>query len=166
VHADRDINMFAGRYFQAKAKEIVNVQSDGDINVIAKTSMNFWSKAVLQVKADGSLTIDSQGGSWQGNSSLIFQAGGIDFNGPAAPSVTPPENITVTTMDSTQFSTSEGWTVKEDGLSSIVSRAPTHEPWPYHNQGVDVEIELEPGTPPPPPGAVPVPPGVTITRTQ
>lgn len=166
VHADRDINLFAGRYFQAKAKEIVNVQSDGDINVIAKTSMNLWSQAALQVKADGSLTIDSQGGSWQGNSSLIFQAGGIDFNGPAAASVTPPENITVTTMDSTQFSTSTGWTIKEDGLTSIVSRAPTHEPWPYHNQGVDAEIELEPGTPPPPPGAVPVPPGVTITRTQ
>jgi hypothetical protein len=38
-----------------------------------------------------------------------------------------------------------------------VSRAPTHEPYPYHNKGVDVEIEFEEGKPSPPPGAVPVP---------
>jgi len=43
-----------------------------------------------------------------------------------------------------------------------VSRAPTHEPYPYHNKGVDVEIAFEEGKPSPPPGAVPVPPGIEI----
>jgi hypothetical protein len=166
VHADRDINMFAGRYFQVKSQDTMNLQSESDVNIIAQTGMNLWSQAALQVKADGSLTLDSASGSWAAGTALVVQAGDIDLNGPAAPTVTPPEKITITTTDSTEFSTSKGWQVKEDGLTSIVSRAPAHEPWPYHNQGVDVEVELEIGQPPPPPGAIPIPPGVSITRTQ
>ena len=51
-----------------------------------------------------------------------------------------------------------------DELESIVTRAPTHEPYPYHNKGVDIEIPLEAGQPPPNPGAVPVPAGFEFTR--
>ena len=67
-------------------------------------------------------------------------------------------------MDDTAFSSAKGWEVKTDDLASIVSRAPTHEPYPYHNKGVDVEIPLEAGKPPPNPSAVPLPAGVEITR--
>jgi hypothetical protein len=166
LHADRDINMYAGRYFQAKAGGIMNLQSEGDLNIISKTSFNLYSKAALQLKSDGSLSLDSASGSWKGGSDLVFQAGGIDLNGPAARTVTPPTDITKTTMDSTEFNASTGWTVVPDGLESIVSRATTHEPWPNHNKGVDVEIKLTQGAPTPPPGAVPVPPGVEIVRTS
>lgn len=166
VHADRDINMFAGRYFQAKSQGIMTLQSEGDLNMIAQVSMNLWSQTVLRVKADGSLALDSASSSWAAGSALVVSADGIDFNGPAAPTVTPPEKLTTTTLDSTTFSTSLGWQQEEQTLQSIVSRAPTHEPWPYHNQGVDVQIQLEPGEPTPPPGAVPVPPGVEIERTE
>jgi hypothetical protein len=166
LHADRDINMYAGRYFQAKAGGIMNLQSEGDLNIISKTSFNLYSKAALQLKSDGSLSLDSASGSWKGGSDLVFQAGGIDLNGPAARTVTPPTDITKTTMDSTEFNASTGWTVVPNGLESIVSRATTHEPWPNHNKGVDVEIKLTQGAPTPPPGAVPVPPGVEIVRTS
>lgn len=166
VHADRDINMFAGRYFQAKSQGIMTLQSEGDLNMIAQVSMNLWSQTVLRVKADGSLALDSASSSWAAGSALVVSADGIDFNGPAAPTVTPPDKLTTTTLDSTTFSTSSGWQHEEQTLQSIVSRAPTHEPWPYHNQGVDVQIQLEPGEPTPPPGAVPVPPGVEIERTE
>lgn len=163
-HADRDINLFAGRYFNAKSMEIMNLESQGDTNIISKTSMNLWSQATIQVKADGALTLDSASGSWAGGSSLVFKAGGIDLNGPDAPSVTPPEPIVKTIFDDTKFSSSSGWQIDEQALESVVSRAPTHEPWPDHNTGVDVEIVYEEGQPAPPPGAIPIPPGVEITR--
>lgn len=166
VHADRDINMFAGRFFQAKSQQTMNLQSDGDLNVICKKTAKLYGTTALQFKSDGSLAINSQGGSWQGGDSIVLQAGGIDLNGASAPAVVAPEDITVTVLDSTEFDSSTGWKVLPEGLTSIVSRATTHEPWPYHNKGVDVEIELEPGTPGPPPGAVPVPPGIEIERTQ
>jgi hypothetical protein len=69
-------------------------------------------------------------------------------------------------MDDTSFSTSEGWKVDSGALTSIVSRAPTHEPYPYHNTGVDAEVNQEEGEPEPPPGAVSVPAGVEIERTE
>ena len=62
--------------------------------------------------------------------------------------------VEVTSVESPNFET--------DGLESIVNRAPTHEPYPYHNKGVDVVVQFEDGQPSPPPGAEPVPAGVEI----
>jgi hypothetical protein len=165
LHADRDINMYAGRNFSVKAEENISMQSMIDLNIQCQEVLKIYSKAEVKVKADGTLAMESaSGGSWNGGSSLKFTAGGIDLNGPAAPGVEPPDPLTKTIMDDTKFSSATGWEVDPEGLESIVSRAPTHEPYPYHNKGVDVEISLEQGKPPPNPGAIPVPAGVEITR--
>ena len=42
----------------------------------------------------------------------------------------------------TAFVTGQGWTVQPGTLDTIVTRAPTHEPWPYHNRGVNVNTNL------------------------
>ena len=63
------------------------------------------------------------------------------------------------------FRSSLGWTVQSGGLESIVTRAPTHEPWPYHNKGVSVEVAMEEGQPSTPPDAPNVPSGWSITQT-
>lgn len=166
LHADRDINMFAGRNFKVSAKETMHLEAGIDFKASAQESFNLYSKATIGVKADGSLALDSDGGSWAGGSALVFKADGIDLNGPDADAVDPVNPITTTIMDDTSFSTSEGWKVDDGALTSIVSRAPTHEPYPYHNKGVDVTISQEEGEPGPPPGAVPVPAGVEIERTE
>jgi hypothetical protein len=62
-------------------------------------------------------------------------------------------------MPETEFDSSTGWAVNPTGLESIVTRAPTHEPWPYHNQGVSVEVALEEGQPSTPPNTPDVPDG-------
>ena len=128
----------------------------------AQTDITMYSKATIGVKADGTLTLNSAEGSWGGGSSLIFNAGGIDLNGASADTVPTPNPITKTILDDTTFDTSVGWVVDPGALESIVSRVTTHEPYPYHNKGVDVKIEFEEGKPNPPPGAEPVPPGVEI----
>ena len=166
LHADRDINMFAGRNFSVKAKENIALQAEVNLTARAQENMVLYSKGYVGVKSDGSLSMQSAIGSWQGGSLLTFEAGGIDLNGPSAPSVATPNPITKTVLDDTSFSTAAGWQVNAGALESIVNRAPTHEPYPYHNKGVDVEISLEQGKPPPPPGAIPVPAGVEIQRSQ
>ena len=154
--------MFAGRNLKMKSKETMEIESVTNIIMNAQTDITMYSKATVGIKADGTLTLNSKGGSWGGGSSLIFKAGEIDLNGPAAGTVTTPNPITKTKLNDTKFNSSRGWEVEPGKLESIVSRAPTHEPYPYHNLGVDVETEFEPGPPAPPPGAVPVPPGITI----
>ena len=164
LHADRDINMYAGGSIKAKAVEDIKLQAEADFTAIAQQNLRLYSKSYIGIKADGSLALQSATGSWEGGSALKFTAGGIDLNGPAADSVSAPNNITTTILDDTTFSSATGWTVETDGLESIVTRAPTHEPYPYHNKGVDIEIPLEAGQPPPNPGAVPVPAGFELAR--
>jgi hypothetical protein len=164
MHADRDINMFAGRDIKVKAKRHIITEADVDYRLTAKNDMRFWSKNTIGVKADGTLAIQSADGSWNGGSALKFTAGGIDLNGPAAPAVPTPQPIQKKLMDNTKFDTSKGWIVDKNKLESIVDRAPTHEPWPYHNLGVDTQTSLETGQPTPPPGAPAVPAGVNIRR--
>jgi uncharacterized protein (DUF2345 family) len=161
-HADRDINMFAGRNFKVKSKEAMEIESVTSITMSAQTDITMYSKATIGVKADGTLSLESKGGSWGGGQSLVFKAGEIDLNGPAATPVKTPNPITKTKLDDTKFSTAKGWQAETGNLESIVSRAATHEPYPYHNLGVDVETAFEPGQPTPPPGAEPVPAGVEI----
>ena len=162
LHADRDINMFAGRYFKVKSKEDMQLESDTFMSIQAQEDITLYSKNTIGVKSDGTLTLNSASGSWGAGSALALQAGGIDLNGPAAGTVANPQPLTTTLLDDTKWDTSKGWVVTPDALKSTVSRAPTHEPYPYHNKGVDVEIAFEEGKPSPPPGAEPVPPGIEI----
>ena len=162
LHADRDINMFAGRYLKMKSKQDMQLETDTFLSVQSKENITLYSKNTIGVKADGTLTLNSASGSWGAGSALILQAGGIDLNGPAADTVANPQPLTTTLLDDTEWDTSKGWIVKPEGLKSTVSRAPTHEPYPYHNKGVDVEVEFEEGKPSPPPGAGAVPAGIEL----
>ena len=166
LHADRDINMYAGGSIKAKAVKDIALQAEAGVTVIAQENLALYSKSYVGIKSDGSLALQSATGGWDGGSALKFTGGAIDFNGPAADSVSAPKNLTTTILDDTKFSSATGWEVDTDGLESIVTRAPTHEPYPYHNKGVDIEISLEEGQPPPNPGAVPVPAGFEFTRKE
>lgn len=165
IHADRDINMFAGRNFTLKAEETIELQAMIDLKMQCQEALAIYSQDTVTIKADGTIAMDAgAGGSWLGGPSLVFTAGGIDLNGPAAAEVEALEPLTQTLFDDVTFSSAEGWKVDAEALTSVVSRAPTHEPYPYHNRGVDVEIPLEAGQPPPNPSAVPLPADVEITR--
>jgi hypothetical protein len=74
------------------------------------------------------------------------------------------QGITKTKMPSTTFNNSTGWTVSATGLESIVTRAPTHEPWPYHNQGVAASVSLQNGQTTASPNSPDVDDGWSITK--
>lgn len=163
IHADRDINMHAGRDMNVKIKNNVTWETDNEFRLTAQKDLRLWSKATINVKADGVLTIQSASGSWNAGSAFKMTAGGIDLNGPQAPEVAAPKPMIIKQFDTTKFSSAKGWEVEKKKLESICSRVTTHEPYPYHNKGVDVKVEFETGQPAPPPGAAPVPAGVRIT---
>lgn len=162
MHADRDINMFAGGNIQVKSTKSTTIEAVTDLNISAQKDFKIYSKATVGIKADGTMALQSAGGSWLGGSALKFTAGGIDLNGPAAPSVTAPKPIAIVELDDTKFNSSTGWEVDAKALKTIVPRAPTHEPYPYHNKGVDVKVKFE-VQPSPPPGSTPMPAGWSAT---
>jgi hypothetical protein len=127
--------------------------------------MTIYSQTAVGVLSDGTIALQSQsGGSWNGGAGLKFQADRIDLNGAGAASVTKPRLFPKTLMDDTTFNNSTGWQVKKNALESIVTRAPTHEPYPYHNKGVDASVNFTDGVPTPPPAAKPVAQNVSIVR--
>lgn len=164
LHADKDINMFAGGQINMKSTESTTMQSDGDFTCANKGSLSLYSEAKIGVKSNGTLALQGSRASINGGSSLSLKAARIDLNGGATIPVATPKGLTIQTMPDTTFNNSTGWEVVPDKLESIVTRAPTHEPWPYHNKGVQASVSLGEGQPTPPPGAPAMPSGYSITQ--
>jgi hypothetical protein len=165
LHADQDVNIFAGRNLLLKSKVNLGLESEKTVNVRSNGKMSLYSQSQIGVLADGSLALKSSNGSWDGSGALKFKAGRIDLNGGGAETVSQVKAMTKFVMDDTKFDASRGWQVEKNKLESIVTRAPSHEPWPYHNLGVprDVNVTYGDGSAPPP-AAVPVPQGFSIQK--
>ena len=137
LHADRDINMYAGGSFNIKARQ-VKQQSDSTFDIIGTAGVTMYSKSLIGIRSDGTLALKSvQAGGWDAGAKLNLKAGCIDLNGGTAPPpVTVPRQLTDFKLADTKFNRQTGWQVNFGALPTIVTRAPTHEPYPYHNQGV------------------------------
>jgi hypothetical protein len=153
LHADQDINMYAGKKINIKSGEDTAIQSDGSLNVACKKDLTLFASAQIGVKSNGTLALKSKIASVEASGPLSLKGLPLNLNGGAGLPVATPRGITKTLMPDTEFNSSTGWTVNATGLESIVTRAPTHEPYPYHNQGVPVSVSLEEGQTSPPPDA-------------
>jgi hypothetical protein len=166
LHAGEDINMFAGGKINMKSTKGTTMQSDTDMTVSNKGQLTLFSQAGIGLKTPGTLAMTSQLGSWAASSTLSFNGNKLNLNGGPKVDVATPAGLTKYLLPKVEFNASLGWVAQPTGLESIVTRAPTHEPYPYHNQGVSVSVKLAGSSPTPPPGAPPVPAGTTITRTR
>jgi len=138
LHADGSINMFAGKNIKAKSKEALQIETETDLILMARKSMAVYSRATLSIKADGTLGLQGKSTSINGGSSIVASAGTIDLNGPKASNIPTPPVIPMNLMPDVTFDASTGWKAVDKGLASVVNRAPTHEPYPFHNTGVKV----------------------------
>jgi len=165
LHADDDINMFAGGTINMKSTKGTIMQSDMDMTVSNKGKLTLFSQGSIGIKSPGTVAISSQLGSWASGSSLSFNGSQIQLQGGPKIEVEAPKGLTKYLLPKVEFNNSTGWVAQPTGLESIVTRAPTHEPYPYHNQGVSTSVKLSGPAPTPPPAAPPVPKDVKITKT-
>ena len=136
LHADRDINMFAGGAINMKSTTF-KAQADASLDLIGTGNMTLYSKNLIGIKSDGSLNLkNTSAGSWDAGSSLNLKAGCINLNSGGGAPVDTPSDLRDLSLADTRFVPNQGWQVEFGKLKTIVTRAPTHEPYPYHNQGV------------------------------
>jgi hypothetical protein len=164
LHADEDINMYAGKKINIKSLEGTAIQSDGNLNVACKKNLTLFASSQIGVKSNGTLALKGKLASLEATGPLALKGLPINLNGAPGLPITTPRGITKTLMPDTEFNSSTGWTVSATGLESIVTRAPTHEPYPYHNQGVPVSVNLEEGQTAPPPDSPELPDDWSITK--
>jgi hypothetical protein len=164
-HADQDINMYAGKNFNVKSKELMQLQSDKAMTLGSKKDITLFSSTAIGINSNGKLALKGKISGIESAGPLSIKGLPILLNtGPGLP-IAPVKGLTKFLNPDTQFNTSTGWQVSASGTESIVTRAPTHEPYPYHNQGVAVNVSLETGQTPPPPGAPVIPDNWEITKT-
>lgn len=165
LHADKDVNIYAGNKMNLKSKAGTSLQSDAKLDVATKAALTLFGSSV-GIKSKSTLALKGQAASMESGGPLVLKGLPISLNGAPGFPVTTPTGITKYLNPDVNFNSSVGWTVKPTGTESICTRAPTHEPYPYHNQGVQDSTSLESGQPSSPPGAPILPDNVSITKTE
>ena len=167
LHADNDVNIFAGNKMNLKSVKGTSIQSDADSDLASKGKLLLFAKSGMDVKSGGPLAIKSSLGSWSSSGTLSLSGTKLLLNSGSGLPASTPSGITKYLQPSTEFNPSTGWQVTPTGTESICTRAPTHEPYPYHNQGVAIQTSVvQDGQPSPPFDAPDLPAGVAITKTS
>lgn len=143
LHADKDINIYAKESLNIKSAAI-KIEGDGGIDLLSTKLIRMYSKNDIGITADNSLVLKSAtAGGWDSGDSLVLKAGTINLNSGSAPaSPENPKPFTEYELPDTSFGGS-GWTSTAGKLKTIVTRAPTHEPYAAHNTGVAADVNLE-----------------------
>lgn len=143
-HADKGINMYSGGTFRIKSKKTAIIESTENLLLGSDKYTLLTSKQTLAIGSDGTLALQSKVGSWKSESALNFKAKVINLNGAQTAPVGKMPVIQDLSLADTKFVAGQGWVVRDGALKTIVSRAPTHEPYAGHGKAADVNINLNP----------------------
>jgi hypothetical protein len=142
LHADKDINLYAGGSIKAKANTQLKLEGVAGITMNSAQAIFMYGQTRVGVRSDGALALQSKAGSWNAGSSLNLRASVINLNGAATQPVSPVASMNGYKLADTRWVANVGWVSEAGALSTIVTRAPTHEPFKGHNSGVDVTTDL------------------------
>ena len=142
MHADRNININSENgSINMHAKRAMSLESSS-LNLTGTNSLLAYSKSMIGLKSDSSLMLKSNTGSWGAGSGLTLEAGCIKLNSGSAPDVPKAQEIPKRRLPDTAFSPQQGWIPEPAAIETIVTRAPTHEPYAERGTGVNTSTNL------------------------
>jgi hypothetical protein len=137
LHADQDININAEGQIRMRSKGAMNLETQDVFNLRADKNINVYTQATFEVKADGTLLLEAGGkGSWKCGAELRMDASLIALNSGGSDTVPVVPELVKNSLPDTEFDGSN-WIIQKDVIQTVATRAPTHEPYPMHNYGVD-----------------------------
>jgi hypothetical protein len=148
LHADNNININAGKNLNLYADNIKQ-ESKNDFTVRAGGSFSGYTMGTFSFKADASIALSAgaDAGLTAGGVAAL-QGSKINLNSGAGPAASDVASLSIKTHVDTVFSKAVGWmNPAPTGLSSIVSRAPAHQPWVGSGKGADVSKQTPTPTP-------------------
>jgi len=142
LHADKNINMYAGGSIKMKSKDKVFIESTKTMVLNSLDKLVVSAKKYLGLRSDGPVAVKSKIGSWDASSALNLKGKVINLNGGSTAAVPEVPELPTFKLAGTEFNPNTGWEVKPGLIETIVTRAPTHEPYPYHGKGVNNSTNL------------------------
>lgn len=137
LHADKDININAEGQIRMRSKSTMNLETQDVFNLRADKNINAYTQATFEAKADGTLLLQAGGkGSWKCGGELRMDASLIAMNSGGSETVPVVPELVKNSLPDTEFDGSN-WIIQKDVIQTVATRAPTHEPYPMHNYGVD-----------------------------
>ena len=159
VYASNSLNIRSAGEINMHADRNINIASElGSVNIFAKRAMSLetgslsltgtnsilaYSKSLVGIKSDGALNLNSRTGGWGAGTGLSLEAGCIKLNSGSAPPVSKTVDIPKLRLADTKFEPQQGWITDPGAIETIVTRAPTHEPYANRGTGVNTSTSLE-----------------------
>jgi len=159
VYASNSLNIRSAGEINMHADRNINIASElGSVNIFAKRAMSLetgslsltgtnsilaYSKSLVGIKSDGALNLESRSGGWGAGTGLSLEAGCIKLNSGGSPPVSKTAEIAKLRLSDTKFEPQQGWITEPSAIETIVTRAPTHEPYAARGTGVNTSTSLE-----------------------
>ena len=119
------IDLYSSNSVNVRTQGTINLHADEDININAGKKLNIQSGTGVDIKSVGNVNLES-------TANIALGGLRIDLNKDGASTLTT--DITTNTFTDNILKDT-GWVPEETpSLSSIVTRAPTHEPYSLHNE--------------------------------
>jgi len=145
IHADQSLNLYGGVTAALHGKKATFVEGEEILSLIGDKMVSINSTSKINVKSDGMLALSGETAASLSAVGPTSVKGALVLlnTGPALPTGPGIYGTRTTLPDVSHGST--GWSSTEGQLESIVTRAPTHEPYPHHNKGVATNVEFDAG---------------------
>jgi hypothetical protein len=147
LHADENVNINAGKFLNLNAEENLTVQASGSLNMSSKNAIGISGDKSVGIRSGVTLALQSKIGSFSSKNLLSLRGGVVGLNSFPATPVLKPEPIVKYPLSESKYDPELGWQVEQGNLETIVTRAPTHEPYPQHNLGVALDTRLATSSP-------------------
>lgn len=149
LHADENVNINAGKFLNLNAEESLTAQASGSLKLTATDAINLNGDKTVGIRSgQGGTAIQTSGsGSFSAGGPLSLRGSVVGLNTFPTTPVLKPVPVVKYPLSESRFDPSLGWQVEQGKLETIVTRAPTHEPYPQHNLGVALETRLTSQTP-------------------
>lgn len=138
-----DINLHSDSSININAKEQVNIRSGQKTKIeslkteLKSTSLKFQSDGLTEFKAGGAFRIQADAKiSLKAGGQLALDGASMVQQSGASDSVSEITPFVLNSLSDTNKSGTGQWQVQPNKLSTIVTAAPTHEPYPRSSSGV------------------------------
>jgi len=119
------VDVYSSNSVNVRTQGTINLHADEDININAGKKLNIQSGTGIDINSNGNVNVES-------TANVDIGGARIDLNKSGASTKTT--NIVTNKFTDNELKDT-GWVAEEmPSLSSIVTRAPTHEPYSLHNE--------------------------------